>query len=361
MGNNRRSYIDSIKGFTILVIAVMHIGLPGLPPVIAKLVDFGDYGVQMFFILSGYLNMCSAARHFKGSNNVSFKNSFDWIGKRFKRLLPLYYLAMAGALAIRSPMPYWLGTEGRVNEANISAHVLCVNGFFPHYNNSILNVEWYLAALFIYICLTPLIYKYLSKILHALGVIVVLLLLNPILYGPFADLFPVANDPDIYLSYVYYFSPYPQLVIYMFGVLLFFIIGRIQKIKVDHPAARSYILLSIGGLLCVIQIYMHWSFTFVKSFQLMAVFFLLIVISQEIHPSPVIDNKFFAVVGRHSYGIYLFQFVWLKLFDRIYKYKGTGHGAIRLVTSLVALFIISYVVTKAERFARKRFRLLMAR
>ncbi len=46
------------------------------------------------------------------------------------------------------------------------------------------------------------------------------------------------------------------------------------------------------------------------------------------------------------YGIYLFQFVWLKSYDRYINYSGQFDGEVRFLISHVVLLLISYVLTR---------------
>ena len=58
-------WIDGLKGVAILGVILIHCGGASLPFPLSNVGDAGKYGVQLFFLISGYLAFLSYANHNK--------------------------------------------------------------------------------------------------------------------------------------------------------------------------------------------------------------------------------------------------------------------------------------------------------
>ncbi len=106
---NRLGFLDVLRGIAALLVALYHIGnaapvgTPGFWWVSHSLLNFGSFGVMLFFIVSGYIIPASLER--RGSL-VEF-----WIGRVF-RLVPLFWLLSAAVVVLWSlkllPLPEWI-------------------------------------------------------------------------------------------------------------------------------------------------------------------------------------------------------------------------------------------------------------
>jgi peptidoglycan/LPS O-acetylase OafA/YrhL len=96
-GENRLGFLDVLRGAAALLVALYHIGnaSPAANPqfhwVSHSLLNFGSFGVMLFFIVSGFIIPASLER--RGSL-VEF-----WIG-RFFRLVPLFWLLSAAVVVL---------------------------------------------------------------------------------------------------------------------------------------------------------------------------------------------------------------------------------------------------------------------
>ena len=101
----RFSELDGLRGIAALAVVAYHFGYPAVQnyPRIAPepySIPLGELGVQLFFIISGYVILLSAI---KSGSALKFGIS------RFARLYPTYWLALAVAAAV-----YFLyGNPGR--------------------------------------------------------------------------------------------------------------------------------------------------------------------------------------------------------------------------------------------------------
>ena len=94
---NRLGFLDVLRGIAALLVALYHIanaypaGTPQFHWVSHSLLNFGSFGVMLFFIVSGFIIPASLER--RGSL-VEF-----WIG-RFFRLVPLFWLLSASVVVL---------------------------------------------------------------------------------------------------------------------------------------------------------------------------------------------------------------------------------------------------------------------
>jgi peptidoglycan/LPS O-acetylase OafA/YrhL len=121
LAGNKIPVLDGIRGIAVLLVICVHFSqaFPDQPPsLISKLALWGQTGVDLFFVLSGFLITGTLLRA-KGSRH--FIRNF-W-AKRVLRIFPLYYLTLMGvywvwpALHITHWVPwqksiwYWLEVQ----------------------------------------------------------------------------------------------------------------------------------------------------------------------------------------------------------------------------------------------------------
>ena len=91
---NRLAWLDVLRGLAALAVVFNHFGYfvpAGLKNPVNHWVNPGDYGVFVFFLISGYIVPASLER--KGSVRTF------WVSRLF-RLYPLYLLAVAVAVTL---------------------------------------------------------------------------------------------------------------------------------------------------------------------------------------------------------------------------------------------------------------------
>lgn len=139
-----------MKGIAICSVIMAHTGANALPSILGMAGGNGNRGVQLFFVISGYLTFLSL------QNNK--ESVVGWWVKKFIKLLPLYYIALIIS-TFGGGQSAWLGSEGHISGLNFIAHLFLLHGFIPHYCNSIIGGEWYLGTLVIFYMLAPFLYS----------------------------------------------------------------------------------------------------------------------------------------------------------------------------------------------------------
>lgn len=84
--SNRLHGLDHLRAIAILLVMIFHYGR-GIPTWLAPVKQIGWTGVDLFFVLSGYLIGFQLLKEYKDKNGIDFKRFYF---KRFFRIIPAY-------------------------------------------------------------------------------------------------------------------------------------------------------------------------------------------------------------------------------------------------------------------------------
>ncbi len=343
VGKDRLGYINGLKGLAIMGVTMVHTGGASLPGIFGRIGGNGARGVQIFFLISGFLTFTSLKNCFPG-HRFTAKGLISWYRKKMLRILPLYYLAILIGGLTNTWNTSWIGTEVRVSTKNIVAHILLLHGLFPHYTNSVLGVEWYLGALWLFLLISPGLFMIMDSLEKSIIFTIVIYILKTRLSELLRGLFPIDSDPLVYNIYLEQMGAHTQLLVYSLGIMLFFIYEYIQNRTIKNKRMLSYALLILALIMLKGQIDAANVIYGISEVEMFAWWFFIVIISQMIHASVLIDNLLFRTFGKYSYGIFLFQFIWINIYIRYINYQGALAGEIKCVTSMVALLAISILL-----------------
>jgi peptidoglycan/LPS O-acetylase OafA/YrhL len=192
----RRDYrIDLLRGLSILSVLLLHFNLayrllkspvgrllPG--PYLVNLVWNGNYGVTVFFVISGYLITSTSLRRFGGLESVSAKTFYAY---RFARIIPCLVLV----LAIISGLA-WAGVRIFQDTEHVSLWLadLSILTFWHNlmmakfgYFNYCLNIFWSLSVEEVFYLAFPLLCLLLRRARWIMLVWVAAIILGPIYRG----------------------------------------------------------------------------------------------------------------------------------------------------------------------------------
>ncbi|MGH3286217.1 MAG: acyltransferase family protein [Streptosporangiaceae bacterium] len=146
---SRLAWLDVLRGLAALAVVFNHFGY-FLPPTVKNTVyqwiNPGDYGVFVFFLISGYIVPASLER--KGSVRTF------WVSRLF-RLYPLYLLAVGFALFLFAVHVGGLRGEGADPETSVLSQMLMMSNVLAGEN--LPNVVWSLSyEMIFYLLLTAL-------------------------------------------------------------------------------------------------------------------------------------------------------------------------------------------------------------
>ena len=351
MKEQRREWVDAIKGIAIIGVVVIHSGFEQvLPKVFNAVASIGDKGVQIFYIISAYLLYLSYDRFEKTGQKY-----FCWIKKKWLRLAPLYYIALAVSLLTIGGFPSWLGDLKEISIWNVLAHVFFVHGFYPPYVNSILGVEWYLGNYALMVVIMPFIYRKVNSLSRATALFAgSSVLCYFITYGA-SFINPISNE-QLWQTYIDSFWFPTQFPVMAIGFVLYFIICKLQEYyKGKENKLLSYTLL---GMSCysVLILIAGVSYKGLSIYIVWSIVILGLIISQVMHKSPLIINPFFITLGKNSYVIYLFHRIIFRIYEKFlgeYYDSSIMAWGIRLLVVFLVSLILSGLVTRLSRMKKK--------
>ena len=92
--------MDGLRAIAVLTVLVSHVALHGLPPGTPyRVMMEGAHGVDLFFVISGFCLAFPTLAKLRNGTDVVFDPG-DYFSKRLVRIVPPYYIAVAGFLAI---------------------------------------------------------------------------------------------------------------------------------------------------------------------------------------------------------------------------------------------------------------------
>jgi len=154
---SRVGSIDALRGVAILMVILVHVG-QNVPrdSLFASWTPFGQYGVQLFFVLSAYSLCLSFARRPGGNDGYA-----AFMIKRYWRIAPMYYVALVFFFAVtwglerRWPAGRFYTPTADYTSARVLANVLLAHSFVPSANNSIVPGGWSIATEFLFYAFFP--------------------------------------------------------------------------------------------------------------------------------------------------------------------------------------------------------------
>ena len=317
-------WINAFKGIAICAVVMVHNVGSGVPDKIDSIVAMGQYGVQMFFLISSYLTYVSLDKIcINASRKIEFRRLLQWWKKKFFHLIPMYYLALVIYMICIGGMPYWLGTEGKVTVLNFVSHLFFVHGFVPHYVDSILGVEWYLGNLAIMYILMPLFYRMINNIEKSIGIF-----LGSLVLCKFVNSYAMNHwIPDVWDSYIYsnYFGNYffiQQLPVILLGIVLYFFLQSKWLSETKSNKILSYELMIVSGLMLLGEMYDKNTMVLMSTYVRYAIWFCVLIISQSIYANRIINNRLFQKLGKQSYGVYLFHYLIIWIIEKYFIIDG---------------------------------------
>ncbi len=297
-------YIDSLRGVAILMVILVHTSqtVSGLHSYIQTVCNFGQMGVQLFFVLSAFTLCLSMERRSGQSGLGSFYN------RRFFRIAPLYYFGIVFYLFFYSTInffsdDYFFSTD-QYTSLNISANLFFFHGFYPPANNNIVPGGWSIGTEMAFYLIFPflfLLYKRFREYKAALFLIPVTGLL--ITYSIFL-LLSALGIKNINNDSFYYFNLINQLPVFLLGISFYFMPLNFKPKKFLHNIVAFAILIFL--LFVAVFVFSRTRDITMKPFISGVAFLSLLFVFRTVK---FLNFEWLQNLGRLSYSIYLFHFV----------------------------------------------------
>lgn len=329
--------INSLKGIGILGVVLVHCGLGRTEGILASIAANGARGVQLLFIINAFLIFYSLSK-------IEFSKAglLNWYIRKFVRIIPLYwFFTLLHLLVFGLGERYWLGPLPKVSLLNILCNMLFLHGFYPYYTNSI-NTNWFMADLAIFYLLAPLLYKLINSLERA---VIALLLITPAGYilMHFALCRNVLSVDTIWADYVNILSFPSELPIMLLGILAYYVTQKCMQCKYKMLLSSAAL---VFGLFCILSLVMGKDYFMVfNNIFSFGVVLTIIFIGQMTKPMKLINNGFFVLFGKHSYGIYLSNIFLVSFTDKIFG-KGVIQALVRYVVVVIGSLLIAVITEK---------------
>ena len=325
-GLGKRADIQYLRAFSVCIVIIFHSR--------ARILPNGYLGVDLFFLISGFVLTPQLLKIFYSTKNLVLKKSLNFLKKRFNRLMPVLSIATLFNLLILfifGPYDQFERTGlqafySLIFIGNISAAKLSGNYFSPNPNPFLhywsLSAEWqvylFIPILFSLIVMLQRKSRKLT-ILNSLILIFVFFLLLSIFRYENNELFG-------------YFSPITRIWQFAAGSLIFITLSKSDINKYITYVAR--LVLVFGILVILLPIPLERLITYLVT----TVVFISLVMSKLQFRNLLGDSLMW--IGNISYSLYLYHlpFIYLALYaptsgaDEIFR-------AIGVIFTIVLTFI----------------------
>lgn len=295
--------INIFRGMAALGVCLFHyvcttIGLveEGL---IKSFFSNGHYGVQVFFIISGFIILYSLSNH-----KYQTKNIFRFIAKRLVRLEPPYLislLGMLGYLFAREFLPTFDGSS-----------------LLPNFNQFILHLG--------YLIPFQSTYNWISPVYWTLGIEFQFYLIMGLLFTPFMRFQKIS----ILILSALAFIPIQTHQYFIVDHLKFFIAGMFLFLLFKN---RRDLITILGMILVSISL---WDYQ--------VVFYSFLLLTTGVLWFPSFSNRFFDFFAKISYSLYLIHpFIGQPIINfGIKKTAGDLHVFLLVLFATILTIIVSY-------------------
>ncbi|QTO42196.1 acyltransferase family protein [Burkholderia latens] len=283
---DRMPHLDALRGWAAFGVIITHAGIQIGGSMPGSTTDFA-YGVQLFYTLSAFMLFWTHyARH--ATERDEARNFYL---RRFFRIAPLFWPVVLIASAW-----LWITRDASApGPFHIASVLLFVNGFFPKFLNSILNVEWSVATEMLFYAVMPLLLRYITTLERA-----VYLLIGSLVVGEYATLWLVGHPAltKAFPPYAYFWFP-NQMSSFAFGIVGFFL----SRLPISRAGAR---MLMVGGLAFMAALYIGGGAVRFLPHQMLYEFsFVAIILSLGVRSNAVLVNSVTEWFGKISFSVYL--------------------------------------------------------
>jgi peptidoglycan/LPS O-acetylase OafA/YrhL len=348
------NYVDALRGLAILLVLAIHVGqnVAGITPLSYFIFTKGQYGVQLFFIVSAFTLFLSYSQRIikDGKNAVKF-----FFIRRFFRIAPAYYCAIifysllivfARGLVLKN-----------LDFSSILASVLFVNSFIPKAINYIPPGGWTIGTEMLFYLFIPLLFTRVKSLSGSIflffSVVVLSLGLNESVKIVALHLWHLKVVGDWFL---YYWLP-NQFPVFVLGFVCYFVLQK----KFTISKLTAYINLALALIWAAITFFICKKFDFLPEHILISFSFCLILITLAKQRISFLENFLTRFFGKISFSMYLIHFFIIGLYLRYFPQKYFSpplnvvlmYAIVLTISSFLAYFSFLYIEEKGRNLGRQ--------
>ncbi len=313
--------LDGLRALSILGV-VWHHTQQGVHSL--RMAYRGFLGVDLFFVISGFLIVTLLLRERRRTGTISLKKFYI---RRFLRIFPPYYgvLALVAIIAFLKP-----GDQSNVIRRDLPYALFYISNLVPML--SILNPTWSLSVEEQFYLVVPALQKLARPAFPAVIVVAYLLVSLP----PFG-FFPNWKLPDFFRETT--FGPI------LLGVMLALVLDHPTGYRWTSQVLGYWIAPAIAGVLVLLAC--NHPADDISGFPRMAIHLSLVAllaacVSRERHVlAPLLRLWPIRRIGAVSYGIYLYHLLARHLVKAGMKFAGIDSQALFFLTTAVCAWIVA--------------------
>ena len=270
MVKKRNQAIQILRVVACIMVFFVHFGQRlSITGTIGSLFDFGKYGVQLFFLISGFL----AAKTFKENKKVNIK---EYYIKRLITLLPLYYFVILIYFILENICNKYMNTiPGDNTGLYWLRYIFLLNGFINSdtYFWSNLGITWTIPIFAFFYIIAPFILKRVKSFSSSIVC--------------YLSIFGVSRI----LNYIYECNIFTYIHYLFLGVLLYY------SLKEKKEVITSLVFL-ILCLIAGIFLKFEWLYVFVFCS-------IILLLSKVKFKLPKFLESIINILDKYSYTLYL--------------------------------------------------------
>lgn len=218
-------YIDALRGYAILMVIATHvaIGAPMLSGIVRALVDQGQRGVQLFFVVSAFTLITSWRHRHDGALRFYIR--------RFFRIAPMFWFAILFFMFFSGWAPKYWAPEG-VTPSQVFLTAIFMHGWHPASFNSVVEGGWSIAVEFTFYLIFPILMLQIRNAKQAVLALVIFYVLSLVCMHYFY-LYRTLIWPDVTQDYLTWnllnLWIINQMPVFIVGLLTYFLVERFRN------------------------------------------------------------------------------------------------------------------------------------
>ena len=347
-------HIDSIRGIAILMVILVHTSqeinnLKGIPKLIS---NYGQMGVQLFFVASAY-TLCLSASRKKNESQPLIKYAI----RRYFRIAPVYYFGILGYFLLSLVVSIYYNREmivpAQYSFKNIASNLFFFNGFFKPGNNNIVPGGWSIGTEMAFYVVFPILYFIASKSLIKSFRNIIFFIIAGLVFSQIFLITLSLKGILIENNNFLYYNLITQITVFILGIGYYSLnllpnLKHRWKIDLFGFIFFTYISiflwrLNINYLFSLIPLVSGLSFVF-----LMEIF----------RKNELLNRNIIVKIGKISYSMYIIHFIFAQTLTGMIQSKFVNHLGSEI--SLLIFYTISicgsyYFATLSEKYIETPF------
>lgn len=341
----RLGHLDASRGIAFLLVLAVHAMLTAgtiVKPWQTAYFMSGQRGVELFYVISAFtlffsLDLDRAERH----------PLLNFYLRRFFRIAPLFYVAIAANL--------WINGPGLLTPMQILSGFAFCNGFVPAAINTVAVGGWSVAVETSFYAILPLLHRWLNSVGRSLAALVIVAPCMWLLSRHLAH-----GQPGPLLEYFSFLWFPVQMPVFFMGVLAYQIwklwlqSGASSLTAVQRRACSGVLLLTAAVLFAAnispqpdVAGEIPWrnQHLYFASFS-----FVPFILALSIAPVRIFDNAVIRFFGKISYSLYLSHFFvlqWIQFYLLHHRQNGAVPGLSYGLRAVAQVYLAALVLATA--------------